>query len=155
MHAYHDTGVVLKLYFQESFSEATNDYVARQGLAIPVCLFQETEIENAMQLKLFRKEITVAQHARAMQDLVDDVAIGRLVRRPVNWIEAFSEARKLSAAVTAKNGCRTLDVLHVAIGKLWGCSEFVTMDDRQIAAARAAGLKVVDVRRLRPAAGRG
>lgn len=154
MHAYYDTGVFLKLYVQEEHSALVQSHVTAADAAVPVSAFQELEVENALHLKLFRSEID-GQQLQAVRDKVAQHFASRcLVRRPVHWAEAFAEARRLSGTVTAKSGCRTLDVLHVAIGKLWGCTEFVTMDDRQIAAVRAAGLKVVDVRRLRPKSGR-
>ena len=50
--------------------------------------------------------------------------------------------------MTAKTGCRTLDLIHVAIARQWGCSVFVSADGRQLAAARTQGLRAMDVRDL-------
>jgi hypothetical protein len=41
-----------------------------------------------------------------------------------------------------------LDLLHIAIAVQWESEVFVTADSRQLKAARAAGLRTVDVRTL-------
>jgi hypothetical protein len=46
--------------------------------------------------------------------------------------------------VTVGTGCRTLDLMHLVSAKLLGYSEFVTIDQRQAAGARLAGLSVID-----------
>jgi hypothetical protein len=71
-----------------------------------------------------------------------------LVLRPTNWIEALEKARSIGERTSAKAGCRTLDLIHVAIAVQWGCSIFVSADERQIAAAKTEGLRTVDVRDL-------
>jgi predicted nucleic acid-binding protein len=57
----------------------------------------------------------------------------------------YEEARRLSEASTVKTGCRTLDVLHIAIAVKWGCEWFATADERQLKAARMAGLKLLEL----------
>lgn len=69
--------------------------------------------------------------------------------RPVNWVDAWEKARELADRVSATTGCRTLDLLHVAIADLWKCVEFVSSDERQLKAARAAGMAVLHVRGLK------
>ena len=146
MDTYYDTGLLLQLYFGGEQAEALDQYVARRRSAIPVSGFEELEMTNAMQLKLFRGEITTAALAGVAHHVKDDFDLGRLVRRPVAWPEAFAEAMRLSGAVSAATGCRTLDILHLATARLWGCTRFVSTDARQIRAAKRVGLKIVDLR---------
>jgi len=148
MNAYYDTGVLVPLYTQEVFSSAINAFVADRGEPIPLNLFQRLELENAMRQKVFRGEIAAERLSRVLSDVGEDLDRGRLVARPANWIGAIEKARSISAAATAKAGCRTLDLIHVAIAVQWGCSIFVSADERQIAAARTEGLRTVDVREL-------
>ena len=145
MKVYYDTGVLLPLYIEEAFSAAVTRLVEDRAEPIAVNLFHEAEFENAARLKLFRLEMS----AERVKDILDardeDILAGRLVRRPVNWPQAFEEARVLSAMSTAKTGCRTLDVLHIAVAVKWGCEWFASADVRQLKAAKAAGLKILEV----------
>jgi len=43
---------------------------------------------------------------------------------------------------TLKHGTRSLDILHVSHALVLGIGEFLTFDVRQMALAKAAGLKV-------------
>jgi predicted nucleic acid-binding protein len=52
------------------------------------------------------------------------------------------EAEKLGAAHTETIGCRSADLFHVAAASRAGCNTVFTLDDRQTAMAKAAGLAV-------------
>lgn len=148
MHAYYDTGALVPLYAKEVFSSTVDAFVANRGEPIPLSLFQRLELENAIRQKVFRGEIEADRLNRVLLDLGEDLDRGRLVLRPANWIEALDKARSIGERATARTGCRTLDLIHVAIAVQWGCSVFVTADDRQLAAAKMEGLRTVDVREL-------
>jgi predicted nucleic acid-binding protein len=148
MNTYLDTGVLLPLYIEETFSERITKMVEDRSVPIPLNLFQEMEFENATRLKVFRGEITQRHVTQILKVWNEDIGAGRLIRRPVNWVQALDEARRLGTMVSAKTGCRTLDLVHVAIAVKWGCEWFVTADERQLKAADAAGLKVLDVRKM-------
>lgn len=148
MNAYYDTGALVPLYAEEVFSAAVHAFVEDRGEPVPLSLFQRLEFENAVYQKVFRSEVKAERLAQVLADLQKDLDIGRLVLRPVNWIEALEEARVIGARVTGTTGCRTLDLIHVAIAVQWDCPLFVTADARQLRAARRAGLQVVDLRAL-------
>jgi hypothetical protein len=57
----------------------------------------------------------------------------------------FADARELSRLHTAKFLARRLDLLHVAAAHVLRCTTFVSADDRQLAAAKASGLTMVDM----------
>jgi len=57
--------------------------------------------------------------------------------------KVFRVAGELSGRHTAAIGCRTLDILHVAVAKVIGAKIFVTLDARQAAVAAKAGIKVL------------
>lgn len=155
MDIYYDTGALIPIYVDEVFSEAVNAYSASRAIPIPFSLFHRLEFENALRLKMFRKEIDEERLNRVLSDIGDDLNSSHLVLRPVNWIDAFEKARAIGARVTAKTGCRTLDLMHVAIAIHWGCQIFLTADARQLAAARLAGLETVDLRELHRRSGDG
>lgn len=148
MSVYYDTGALIKLYVEEDFSDPVTVYVSALKKPIALHAFHEVELENALRLKVFRKELTKQECHRVLRRIADDVSAGILARQGVNWADAMREAVRLSSDVTERTGCRTLDVLHVALALHWRCAVFVSLDDRQIKAAKLAGLKVVDVRRL-------
>lgn len=148
MRAYYDTGTLVPLYVEESFSDAVNAFVESRNEVISFHLFHRLELENALKLKVFRND-TIDDRCRIGLDKIEShLREGKLVIRPVDWINAMEQARRIGAKVTSMAGCRTLDLLHVAIAVQWKSEVFVTADDRQIKAARAAGLMTVDVRKL-------
>jgi predicted nucleic acid-binding protein len=149
MNAYLDTGVLIPLYVSEAFSEAITTYMENRAEAVPLSAFHRLELENALHLKVFRGEITDDLRGAALRKIETHLETGMLSLRPVNWTVVLDRARHISKRVTSKSGCRTLDVIHVAIAAQWGCSVFVTADDRQLAAARCEGLGAVDLRLLR------
>jgi hypothetical protein len=59
----------------------------------------------------------------------------------------MAAACDLSDAHTAEFLTRSLDLLHVAAAQAQGCTLFASADDRQLAIAKAAGLKIVDIKR--------
>ncbi len=146
MDAYYDTGILVALYVQEIFSSTINTFIGSRGKPIALNSLQQLEFENAVRLKGFRKDLDGKRLNLVFRDLKDDVNCGRLVLRLTNWVETFNSARSISRRTTAATGCRTLDFLHVAIAIQWDCSLFVSTDDRQLGAARDAGLETVDIR---------
>ena len=148
MNAYYDTGVLVPFYVKEVFSDRVLAFAENRHEAIPFNMFQQLELETAIRLKRFRGEMDDAQVNVAIASRDADVRIGRLVMRPVDWIRAMEGARDFGARATGRCGCRTLDLLHVAVAVQWGSVVFVTADDRQLKAAHSAGLQAVDVRTL-------
>lgn len=146
MSAYYDTGVLLPLYVEEMFTEKVSSLVERRNEAIAYNKLHEIEFENAANLKVFRREFAVEKLACILRHRDADIQAGRLVLRSIDWPQALERALRLIPKTTAEHGCRTLDVLHVAIAVAWDCTEFISADDRQLKAAAVAGLKPLDVK---------
>ena len=143
MSLYYDSGVLVKLYVREEMSDAVTAFVAGRGEAIAVNGLHELEIRNALRLKLFRSEIDAEQLANSMAMLAGDFARSRLFRSAFDWRLVRDEAERLSGMAGATIGARTIDVLHVAAALTQGAYRLVSLDRRQCAAARLAGLQVV------------
>jgi len=141
---YYDTGVLLKLYTEEPESKKVRTYVVGQGDPLPFHAFHHSECTSAFHLKAFRRECTVAQANRALEDLQEDLRHGVLRRVRPDWDEVWDRCRELSLAHAAETGCRTLDTLHVACALELGYRDFVTTDKRQSALADRIGLRVCD-----------
>ena len=71
-----------------------------------------------------------------------DIATGRWQRPTYTAATIEQKADELSAGHPAILGCRTLDIIHVAVALVLGAKEVVTFDTRQAALAKQAGLTV-------------
>ena len=79
--------------------------------------------------------------------LREDVDAQRLIPASPDLEQVFARAGELSRLYTAKTLARSLDLLHVAVAHVASCTRFVSGDDRQLAVAKASGLRVVDIKR--------
>ena len=146
MTTYVDSSVLVAVYVPERFSKAARQAV-RALPQMPFTQLHELEIHNAFELLVGRRLIT-REECRAIQAQLDgDLESQRLARVPLDLDSVFTNARDLSRAHTNRYLTRSLDLLHVAAAQVLKCSTFVSADDRQLAAAKAAGLKVVDIKR--------
>ncbi len=140
---YLDTGLVLKLVVDEPLSGAVLAWLQSRNVPIPYTRLVEMEVENTLCAKLFRKEFT-AQDFKKARGIVQDLLMDGMFFRPkLSLDEVFLESLEVMSVATVKTGCRTLDLLHVVSASMLGCSEFVTSDKRQAAAAKTYGLKVI------------
>ena len=144
MSLYYDSGVLIKLYVREEMSDAVTAFVARRGEAITVNVLHELEIRNALRLKGFRSELDADQLTASMAMLAGDIARRRLIRGAFDWRLVREEAERLSGIMSTTVGTRTIDLLHVAAALSHGVTGLVSFDHRQCAAARLAGLEVVE-----------
>jgi predicted nucleic acid-binding protein len=142
MDAYFDSAIIVKLYVQETTSPEAIRLVG--GYAAPYVLtqWQVLEVKNAIRLKVFRGEITVAELSQSIAAFDQDIATGRWQRPAYAAADVEQKTEELSAGHAATLGCRTLDIIHVAAALVIGAREFVTFDGRQRALARQAGLTV-------------
>lgn len=145
MSLYYDSGVLVKLYVREEFSDIVARFLAMRGEPVTVNTLHELETRNALRLKRFRDEIDDRQLVASMSMLEADLASDRLIRSRVDWPAVCAEAERLSAAMTASIGVRTIDLLHVAAAHHQAASGLVSLDRRQCAAARASGLEVAEL----------
>lgn len=127
MIAYVETSAVARLLIRESGSEALKRYL-NQLLADDGDLFSSVLLETELRRAAVREEIS--------QELVTDV----LERFDMVELDrsVYREAGLMSGA-----NLRSLDALHVVIALRVGAEAFVTYDQRQAAAARAAGLRTI------------
>lgn len=145
---YFDTGVAIKLVVSEPLSAWVLDFVQKRNVAVPFTRLVELEMENALLALRFRQDITQDQLSGSRNLVVNLVRQGRFKRMDLSLDKVAAESLSLAPIVTAKTGCRTLDLMHVAAAKLLMADEFLSTDRRQIAAARMCGLKVVPVGKI-------
>ena len=136
------------MYVPERFSPAARRSVqdARQ---VPYTALHDLEVRNAFELLVGRRLIRRTECDAILTDLQDDVDTRRLASVPLDLDSVFLEAARLSRCHSAKFLTRSLDLLHVAAARALKCTRFVSADDRQLAAAGAAGLEAVDIKARR------
>jgi len=146
MRIYYDTSALIALYVVEEHTDAMEAHTAAAGRPVVIHDLHRLEAENGLRAKVFRQEMKAAQCREVLRRIEKDIAGGLLAFVTLRWAAVFVEARRVSALITGRSGCRSLDVLHVAAARQLKCRHFVSLDDRQIRAASLARLRILDVR---------
>ncbi|MGC1399038.1 type II toxin-antitoxin system VapC family toxin [Candidatus Binatus sp.] len=141
MSAYADTSFLVSLYTPDANSLEAASRMRRIALPVAVTSFGDLEFANALQLRLFRRELPAAKTRAAYSAFRDDVAAGVLTIKPMPD-QVYAEARGLAQKWTRTFGTRTLDIIHVASALALGAASFHTFDERQRRLARAVKLTV-------------
>jgi predicted nucleic acid-binding protein len=142
MNACFDTAIIPKLYVQEATSPDAIRLANECQTPFLLTPWQEIEARTALRLKSFRKEITTAEMEASLKAFDDDILSGRWKTPEYAETTVRRFARNLSDRHAAKVGCRTLDLLHIAVALSLGVKTFVTFDERQRAVAKLEGLTV-------------
>lgn len=134
MRAYLDSSSFAKRFIEEDGSDRAEDLCAQiteLGLSV-ICV---PEIVSALTRRKRERTLTSNQYADAKQRLSEDV-------RDADIINLTPTVIGLSIRILEKSPIRAMDALHVACALEWGAKLFASSDDRQLRAARRAGLKV-------------
>jgi hypothetical protein len=142
MPAYADTSFLVRIYTPHADSHKALAWMQWATEPLPLTHFHRHELRNGIRLRVFRGEITVEQRKAAFRELDSDLEDNILGHTPIPWTDTFREAERLAAAHTESLGVRSFDLVHVALALTLGAAAFLTFDSRQIALAKAAGLKV-------------
>jgi uncharacterized protein len=123
IRAYFDSSAILKLSKEEPESPALVDYLGDAAIEASTSVLAEVEVMRSLR----------------RHQLEDGHAITGF------YLMAVDEEVRRRAVAVAGGMLRSLDAIHIATALAVGDREleFVTYDDRQAEAARAAGLKVV------------
>ncbi len=141
--AYFDSGILVKNYCRELTSPEAIALILVEPPPLPLLHLQEAEIRNALRLKLFRGELTIAALKKSLSLLDEDIREGRFDRPHHDIGAIYRRAEALSRLHSSTTGARTLDILHVAAALEIGATSFYSFDHRQRAVAKKAGLKVM------------
>ena len=146
MTTYVDSSALVVVYVSERFSKP-----ARRALRavpqVPYTQLHELEVPNAFELLVGRAVMTREECRTIHAQLHDDIENQRLVRVSLDLDRVFADAYELSRLHASKFLARSLDLLHVAAARVSTCTTFISADDRQLAAAKAMGLVIVDIKR--------
>jgi predicted nucleic acid-binding protein len=140
---YVDTSLLVSLYLTDANTPAALAVVAKSARPLMLTAWQRFEMENALQLRRFRRESTQADLNEARDRLLDDLEAGAVIEVPLGLSAVLQLAGQLSAKHSAQLGTRAFDVFHVAAACHLKASGFLSFDTRQVSLARAAGLRVL------------
>lgn len=138
---YLDTSALIKLYLLEEGSESVQRRVSAQNQPLPVWEIQEAELLNALQLNVFWGKISQQQGESQIELFFERQKKGHYFFPEIHRGELMKNFRTLSRE-TARLGCRTMDIMHVACALQLGATSFITFDDRQRALAEFAKIKI-------------
>jgi predicted nucleic acid-binding protein len=146
MTTYIDSSVLVAVYVPERFSRAARAAVRTAG-QVPFTTLHRLEVPNALELLVGRGAITRDEQRAIERQLQEDLDAQRLAPVSIDLDRVFADTTELSRTHTARFLTRSLDLLHVAAAHVMGCTAFVSADDRQLAVAKATGLKTTDIKR--------
>jgi predicted nucleic acid-binding protein len=130
LNAYADTSFLVSLYTPDTHSEAAAVELVKTELPLLLTSFGELELTNALQLRIFRKEITLSKMKASLALFRSDLSAGVYFLKPLSE-PIFERALRLARKHTRLLGTRTLDILHVASALDLKAKTFYTFDQRQ------------------------
>ena len=137
MRVFLDTSAFAKRYIAERGSDHVIDLCQKaDNLTVSViCL---PELISALSRLTREKKLDRASYRRLRDDIVADLADADTCQLTENVLAA-------AVSLLEQNSLRAMDAIHVACALAVKPELFVSGDRQQLAAARRAGLKIVDV----------
>jgi len=137
MRVFFDSSSLAKRYIKERGSEKVEEALAVAAEAA-VSLVAPAEIISALSRLRRQGVLSAPQYDRAKTALYEDL-------EELSIREVTAPVVSLAIELLERHVLRTLDALHIAGAAEWRADLFVSSDRRQLAAAAAAGLDVLQV----------
>jgi len=141
LKAYCDTSFLVSLYAPDRNSEAAAAEIGRRSPTLLITPLCELELVNALQLRVFRRELTAREAHAGQAALQNDISDGVYSVQPLS-AKVFEMAKRLALKHSATAGSRSLDVLHVAAAVVLDAETVFSFDQSQRRLVTAAGLHV-------------
>lgn len=141
MSIYADTSFLISLYSLDANSAVAVQTMQGSNGERYITVLGELEVVNALQLRVFRKELSTSQARSSVDDFAKDMRDGVFLLRPLSD-QVFARAHHLAQETTARLGTRTADLLHVASALELGADHLYSFDQQQRRLARKVGLKL-------------
>jgi predicted nucleic acid-binding protein len=139
--SYPDTSFLVSLYSLDTNSALAERTLRDMTGELYITTLVELEIVNAINLRVFRKDITTAQAHASLNNFEEDLQAGLFHLKALPE-HAFARAGELSRQTTTRLGTRTADLLHVAAAIELGANRFFTFDRQQRKLAATVKLKL-------------
>ena len=140
--AYPDSSFLVSLVSRDALSSQAAAYMACTAEPLLFTPLHRIEVRNALRNAVARGAITAGEQRATFHRIEEDLREGLLVHTPIVWTDTLRRADELSEKHAAKEGQRTIGLLHVAVAVECGAKTFLSFDARQRKLAKAAGLKV-------------
>ncbi len=137
MKAFLDSSAFAKRFVDEPGSDSV-ETVCAEATALGLSVLCVPEIISALNRRRRERSLTKGQYDQAKARLFADIRDADLINLTPRVIGSTIHVLEVSAV-------RTLDAIHVASALQWGAELFVSSDQRQLTAARRAGLKTRQV----------
>lgn len=141
MIVYAETSFLFSLYVPDANSLAAAATMKHIRPPLLTTDFAEFELTNALNGRIFRKELRASEEQAVLLSFSKDVHVGVLRILPISGA-TFAHARRIARTQTRILGTRALDVLHVASALTLRADSFCTFDKNQARLAAALGLRV-------------
>jgi predicted nucleic acid-binding protein len=141
LKTYVDTSFLISLYSIDGNSRVAAVVMRNSPGEHLVSTLGELEAVNALELRVFRKEISRAQARSSWQAFASDLQDGVFQLKALPE-QVFERAQLLSRRSTARLGTRTADVLHIAAALELGADRLYSFDQQQRKLAQAVRLKL-------------
>ena len=141
MIVYADTSFLFSLYVPDSNSSAAAVVMKRIKPPLIATDFAEFEFINALNWRIFRKQLRASEVQAVLLSFSTDVHDGLIRMLPIS-AATFGHARRMAGTQTRLLGTRALDVMHVASAVALRASLFCTFDKNQARLASALGLRI-------------
>jgi predicted nucleic acid-binding protein len=138
---YADTSFLFSLYVPDANSAAAAAIMKRIKPPLVATDFAEFEFINALNWRIFRKELRAAEEQAVLLSFSKDVHAGAIRIVPIS-AATFAHAKRIARTETRLLGTRSLDVLHVASALALRADSFCTFDKNQARLAGSASLRV-------------
>lgn len=141
MKTYLDTSFLISLYSPDANSQPASLVMRNSQGEHIISTLVELEAVNALELRVFRREISPAEARASWSALASDLRDGIFQLRSLPE-QAFERAQLLSRQTTARLGLRTADVIHVAAALELGANRLYSFDRQQRKLAEVVRLKL-------------
>ncbi len=137
MKAFLDSSSFAKRFIEERGSERVEALCARAS-ELGLSVLGVPEIISALARRLRERLLTQVQYHTAKKRLLEDV-------RDADIVQLTPTVLGSAIRVLEASPVRAMDALHIACALEWEADIFVSSDERQLAAARRAGLKTQQI----------
>jgi len=139
---YADTSFLFSLYVPDANSSAAAAVMKRIKPPLVATDFAEFEFINALNWRIFRKELRASEVQGVLLSFSMDADDGLIRIVPISSA-TFGHARRIAGTQTRVLGTRALGVLHVASALALRAGSFCTFDKNQARLAAAVGLRIL------------
>ncbi|MDI6447726.1 type II toxin-antitoxin system VapC family toxin [Anaerobaca lacustris] len=133
MKTFFDSAAFAKRYVEEPGSDVVDALCATAAeLALSVVCIPE--IVSALNRRLRERSLSARQYRTAKDSLFEDIHDAAIVNLTADVISSCT-------TILEENPVRAMEALHIACALRWGAELFVSADQREVSAARKAGLR--------------